>query len=534
MNGVQLKMKGNSASYARKLISQSPFYVGLLLVLKNYSVLPTIKFWMLDDWTVVELAQKTNVNAYTKIFGVFNGQLDIYGDTARFTPIGWVITGFKNFFFQDQSMYWYLFNLLLVIISYSAAFGILKQIQNYFRVNELFAPVVSLLFALHITFNPGVHDVFDRLGTPESITFTFSLVLFLVLVKTFTSQNISFYWVMSNLAFILIVGCKENSIFFLPFMFLYGVLLVAKIGYRLALIPMFISFGFTLWVIGGFLPFILKTSTDVYGNSRSANGLTSILSKSISSPYVNMGLLLAGGLGFLIIIFVKSNKVRVVLLLHVAFLELAVLCNFVYFNGNIQANYRVIFYLCFWLLVLLAYVVILVMLGRYSQNSLSFNAVSVGLALLALYSWSDYSSETIAQIHKRAEVTQTFHSDIDRIIETIEKADSMGQKSQVIIFVKYGFDFESVRSTIVYLKNENKEAGYFLRFVDHKETGFPQTLKDELYRFAREGNEEWGISPNVDFSQGQNPKVKNVCVVWEPLLESPKECSTKILVRWRS
>ena len=527
-------MKGNFALYTRKFISNSPFFLGLLLVLKNYSVLPTTKFWMLDDWTVVELAQKTNESALTKIFGVFNGQLDIYGDTARFTPIGWIITGFKNYFFQDQSMYWYLFNLLLVCISYCAAFGILKQIQNYFSVNELIAPAISLLFALYITFNPGVHDVFDRLGTPESITFTFSLVLFFMLAKTFTSQNISFYWIMSNLTFILIVGCKENSVFFLPFMFFYGVSLVGKIGYRLALIPMFITFAFTTWVIGGFLPFILKTSTDVYGNSRSANGITSILSKSISSPFVNMGLLLAGGLGLLIIAFVKGKKVKAMLLLHVAFLELVVLSNFVYFNGNIQANYRIVFFLCFWLLILLTYVAILLILGRNRQNNLGFNIVSICLALLALFSWSDYSSETITQIHQRAEVTQTFHSDIDKVVETIEKGDSIGLKSQVVIFVKYGFDFESVRSTIVYLKNENKKVEYFLRFVNYKETGFPQTLKDELYRFASEGNVEWGISPNADFLQGQNSKVNNVCVFWEPLLESPKECSAKILVRWRS
>jgi len=527
-------MQSNIALITRKFIEHSPFYIGLLLVLKNYSILPSIKFWMLDDWTVVETAQNSNMAASAKILGTFSAQLDLYGDTARFTPIGWVITGLKNFFFQDQSIYWYLFNLFLVCISYSAAFGILRQIQIRFGVNALLAPAISLLFALYITFNPGVHDVFDRLGTPESITFSFSLILLFTLVKTFNSQNKSFYWIISNLVFIMIVGCKENSIFFLPFMIFYAILLVVKIGYRLALIPMFISVGFTMWVIGGFLPFILNTSTDVYGNSRSADGLSTILSKSVSSPFVNMGLLLAGGLAILIAFLVKKYKVKAILFFHVSALQLVVICNFLYFNGNIQANYRIIFYLCFWLLILLTYVIILIIAGEKTKDSRIFNAFLIFIAALAFFSWPDYSSEGIVKIKQRADITRTFHADIDRVVKAIQKSDSIGLRSQVIIYVKYGFDFESVRSTIVYLKNESKEAEYFLRFEDNPETGFPQTLKSELYRFASEGNEEWGISPTTKFSKVQNPIINNVCVFWEPLLESPRDCSAKILVRWRS
>jgi hypothetical protein len=527
-------VKNNVGRFTRKFIINSPFYIGLLLVLKNYSVLPTIEFWMLDDWTVVETAQNSNVSASAKILGTFNAQLNIYGDNARFTPIGWVITGLKNFFFQDQSMYWYLFNLLLVCISYIAAFGVLKQIQSRFGVNEMIAPSISLLFALYITFNPGVHDVFDRLGTPESITFTFSIVLLFMLVKTFNSQNVSIYWIMSNLVFILIVGSKENSIFFLPFMIFYGILLVVKIGYQLALIPIFISIGFTMWVIGGFLPFILNTSTDVYGNSRSANGLVTILSKSASSQYVHVGLILAGGLGIFILFFVKNYKVKAILFFHVFFLQLVVICNFLYFNGNIQANYRIMFYLCFWLLSLLTYVASLIMVGEKRISSRAFSTILIFLAVLAFSSWSGYSSEGIIKINQRAEITRTFHADIGRVVDAVEKGDSDGLKNQVIIFVKYGFDFESVRSTIVYLKNETKEAEYFLRFEDNPESGFPQTLKNELFRFAREGNQEWGISPNAKFSYRQNSIVNNVCVFWEPLLESPRDCSANILVRWRS
>jgi len=527
-------VKNSTGLFTRKLVIYSPFYIGLFLVLKNYSVLRTIEFWMLDDWSIVETAQKSNVSASAKIFGTFSAQLNTYGDNARFTPIGWVITGLKNFLFQDQSMYWYSFNLLLICISYSAAFGILKQIQDRFDLNELIAPSISLLFALYISFNPGVHDVFDRLGTPESITFTFSLVLLFMLVKTFNYQNTSFYWVMSNLMFLLIVGCKENSIFFLPFMILYGILLVVKIGYRLALFPMFISIGFTIWVIGGFLPFILNSSTDVYGNSRSANGLITSLSKSVSSPFVSMGLWLAGGLGILILVLVKNYKVKAILFFHVIFLQLIVICNFIYFNGNIQANYRIMFYLCFWLLSLLTYIVVLVIIDENSRDSRIFSTILIFIAGFALLSWSDYSSEAITKINQRADSTRTFHADINRVVEAIEKNDLLGLKSQVIIFVKYGFDFESVRSTIVYLKNESREAGYFLRFEDNPETGFPLTLKNELFRFARDGNDEWGISPNAKFSYGQNSMVNNVCVFWEPLLESPRGCSAKILVRWRS
>jgi hypothetical protein len=174
------------------------------------------------------------------------------------------------------------------------------------------------------------------------------------------------------------------------------------------------------------------------------------------------------------------------------------------------------------------------MVGEKRISSRAFSTILIFLAVLAFSSWSGYSSEGIIKINQRAEITRTFHADIGRVVDAVEKGDSDGLKNQVIIFVKYGFDFESVRSTIVYLKNETKEAEYFLRFEDNPESGFPQTLKNELFRFAREGNQEWGISPNAKFSYRQNSIVNNVCVFWEPLLESPRDCSANILVRWRS
>lgn len=528
--GNQVSSKLNAKNIAQGF----PFLLGLFVIIKSYKVLTNIEFWMLDDWAVVEISQNSSINAYTKVFGSLNANLDIYGESSRFTPIGWVITGLKNQLFQDESSYWYSFNLILILFSYVAAFSVVHKIQINFQVNRNIASIVSLVFALYLCLNPGIHDSFDRLGTPESITFTLSIVLLSTLANSILSQHTICYWVISNVVFIGLVGTKENTIFYLPYMFFVGALLWGKSVKRNIVIPLLLSFSFTIWVIGGFLPYLLSSNQDVYGNDRSANGLRNVFFQSLESSYVKPGMVLTIFAIFLILTLHIQKRVKRQLIIGLFMLQIIVVSNFMYFNGNIQANYRIIFYFCFWLLLLSVYTIFLMYVHQRQKNSNIYPKALVGIAIIAMGFIPTYSSEMLIKIKSRADITRSFQDDIDRVAQNLSSVVKKGAKNQVLIYVNNGFDFESVRATIVYLKNKSVQADYFLKFTNKEEFGFPLSLRAELMRFAKEGNQEWNISSNEVFSLDRLPSVINTCVFWERIPGQYEICDKKFYIRWQS
>ena len=168
---------------------------------------------------------------------------------------------------------------------------------------------------------------------------------------------------------------------------------------------------------------------------------------------------------------------------------------------------------------------------RFNKSFL-YTIITVIIFALSFHFYDNYKLVT-SQIEARSKVTQTFNHDITEVAQYIDNAVAYGTKPQVVIFVKHGFDFESVRATVVYLKNETKNGEFFLKFEEKTETGFPLSLRNELKRFAKEGNIEWGITPSSEFISNKIKSTSNICLYWELPLKSWPLCDTETLIRWR-
>lgn len=264
------------------------FFIFLTVILIIYG-LNLFSWWgVIDDHQIVQYLGTDQNLRFNELLSVI-GETEIvkFGNTLRYRPSYYVLRVLETFIWGSNVWVWYLFRIFSYTYFCYIFFSILKNFFN--RYEAFFIVLLSMLFHFW-------GDIFARLGPAEFYCVLGTALLFhgfLLIYEHKLSSDFAPLLLMVLGCFIT-VGSKENFVF-VPILFGYLIWILKEHGYQLKIftgIALALAFGFSLFVILGFLPSVLGHGKDIYNNSASISifSLLKLLASSRSFVFAMLTL----------------------------------------------------------------------------------------------------------------------------------------------------------------------------------------------------------------------------------------------------
>jgi hypothetical protein len=497
------KIELNSVTKASYLIT----FVIFMFVNINYLM---IEFWILDDWNMVEWLNGKDFLPLNQAIIHLEQSLKRYGSYPRFTPIYDLSLGLRASIFGNLAFLWYSFNFLLLTLTFFFAYKAANIQMN--TNNKFFGNTVPLSFAIIMTTNPILPSAYGRLGTPEPILYFCAIALIYSCLNKEKKGTMVLF--LSSILLIISMGVKENGIFLFAFWLIIWRRNSSKMVMKIFSLSLVLVFG--LFILGGFIPAILKNGHDIY------NKPLSIFDRISGMSEIRMSIFLIFGFIMTLFIYLNFSKITSETKLISIFLLVGCLFEYLFFAGNLSGHYRCLSFIYVAYLSLIALSICLQNVKLRQSSGIMFNGILLILVFLSV-------EKTRDEIEIRRMNSEVFQKSIEDISQVLKRP---GAHEQTIVLIpQKGADLELIRSTVVYVRDVAPNLKFFILSDFRNEKGFALYLQGLIRQMEEFGSLEYGISARSELPFMH----KSTCIAWEETgaIDKSGNCNTSILIRWK-
>ncbi len=499
------------------------------------------QFGLIDDHMIISFLGSDKVYLFNDIVVYLKDFFSGYG-SDRYRPTYYLLKHTETFLFQADPSLWYASRIVMTSIAiFFISHTVSKISLSVAKNRSYFVPYILLVFTILVIINfEFVNDITTRLGPGESYLFPLTAIgLYAGYKSLVEDENI---WAYALLCFIFLIGLgiKENFyIFIVPITYVY----IKKIRYLTVpkrtsfSILYLITLSIFLWFMLGIVRNFLKTSSDIYGNSRSLGLFVATLMENRYFLYSILPLIL------LVLILVKNfvkqrvKKVNLNSYIFSAVLGVLILSSETFFYQNYIYNdkfgtprYSTFSALAFSMISLTLIIRIQNEVQNIFQTSKFVNYIFqlkpyflvfstiliITTNLSTLLNYRNTSFNNSLKLNKEMDSVRLGGAYLDKL-----------KSSQINIVVNEPHHYEYLYSIAVfsrfYSNNESKIFATIQINVDALETGFKRELALGMMNWSTEGNPLNTISPTVL----QNEKDKIICLLM-PGVSSPNFCTLDV------
>lgn len=487
-------------SAAAAFVSYSPLLKAQLGYIDDHEFLTFLRVSQAGVSGIPEMLESTEVGHY--------------GDTARFRPVYYSLRAFETIIHGTDGFQWYLTRLTLFsLVIGTFVFLVQSSLQSTSRKNWT-SIIVTAGFASFILLMPAWSDVASRLG-PSELYMAAGIGILLLGAKIYlTGNRATVSSILIVTGFMLAAGSKENAIS-LQYLVIALVVFGWTSGFNKINLLMTLAFSlaFTLFVSLGFLPFVLRSGKDVYGQSRS---LATFIQVAMSNAY--FWITVAAVLVSLLILRKAPTAAnprpqtlsRILLILTPFILvitELYSYQNAIIGSEFIPARYGVVTEISALAAVLYAVVQVKSLSSKQTFTWLTF-IFATGYTTVLFFSFIPSATQTYSRAQQNADYLNYQYAAITQVANQLNSSDT----DQVVYIVDEPYDYEKIFASRLFLENlSGKNLKFFLQnSLDSLQAdSVTQPLVDDLATRSESGYNEWRVLPF-----GQLEKTKDIACVY--------------------
>ena len=440
------------------------------------------QWWLIDDHDIFAFIgnyeTKVGFSDYWNII-LNKTEVGAFGNFPRYRPSYYMLRTLELIIWQDNPFLWYAFRILILLLFVIAIYNFLAKYLSY---------ITSFLFVLWVFSYNYWSDIFSRMG-PAEIYGTLGFSLVLLGAKSKIEDRIKNKWVslFFYLGIIIMIGAKENFLYFFLIPFFYIIFLIKKNRHRGEIIGFLISGGyFTLIVLSLFLYFA-NSKQDVYGNSTSIGSRLKIFVNILSFTETKMIFLMLISTSILVAANHLKNKLKInykMPAIYIIFFLGYYLLNYLFYNGNWPTSMRYDFP------GILAYqfIIFFLMVTLHSIFLKRIGFIYINIALILFLSFNvntkamgEIRISSLENIRRTTEFTEFLNTQ-----KEILKAD---KSKKIFLLMNDPFDFEPILSFerfLNYYKVPNKK--YVVINSFNKYNGLAESLFISLSNLSLKGN----------------------------------------------
>lgn len=432
-----------------------------------------------------------------------------YPEGERFRPVYYAIRVLESFMFGTSGGAYYTWRLTLVaVLLLAVTWTFYWSLSQFSSISRRSALLISSLAGLFFASSPSLDDIVTRLGPSELYALVGSTILIVAILRLCASQNHK--WAFQAVAFIgwvIAAGSKENFLI-LGVLFLFPLFqaLRKKQSWLPSLTLSLAAAGFGTYILSGFLPGVLDDDGDVYGQSRElfqALMALSVLPKFWMALLVSAVAIVATVYRRDVItnyFWVPLSLVPIFVIGSEAFFYQNEILKFGSFN---PARYGALTDYIFVASILTLIVLLdkLLMIRKFNEFQKMLPAVVAGALFLSsnpLGFAQDYFAASDRSAFLRAQFEQ---------IQSVSDQILGSQAIQTVIIIDQPYDFERLRSIILYLDflSADSTISHFAitEIPEGTYSALEIDLAQQLNRFSMEGDTDRGVSPLADFDANE-------------------------------
>ena len=498
------------------IYNKIPFSLGLFSVVVFYFPILSQKFWMLDDHNFVFWYYQEDGNFFRRFVSfLFETNFSDYPNGARFTPTLDFFFAIRTALLPNNPIYWYALNFIIALSIYTLIYLNFKHYMYQKASNILILNFAAALISSFSLCNSVGARVLGRLGTGETYAILFFVCGLYCLQRILVTPGMKTLWILLIVSQGLLIGSKENY-FWIPCFF--AILIIARLKETkkefsgLLFTYLGTTFFQVLLLILGILPSLLKTNSDIYGNSTSVTSSLQAIYGLFPLRYSQIFLVTL----FVITFLSHLHRIHSSIFALTIMATLFIFIDQVYYRGSINDHYlanRVV-----------AFVLLIVALIRVCMN-FSWRKFLIPIIVLSLFFAMQFSvfPKGKERLDAHAAATKSFSNGIQSILDSREK------HTQFIFVAQSAWDYESIFSVAKHLRANGDNRNFFINLSKDFPIAESSTF-DTFYQWAEEGVGENLYSPKAlydsnqqtvcGFSQQKNLKVtqcdRNVIISWLP------------------
>lgn len=436
----------------------SGFLLYLLLALPTlFSVtsrLPLLrgKLGLIDDHEYISFLARAGSG---ETFGAVLSSTEIgdYPNGERFRPVYYAFRVFEALLFQTEGLFYYGWRLFLLalLMSLLTLLGY-WVIRRYSRFGSATSALLASVFGLFYASSSSFDDIVTRLGPSElyallgAVTMLAGLIFFL---RAESKTHLPLITML--LGWIMAAGSKEN---FLALILLFPLLFLRQGSSsqvrRLALAVTAAGFGFGGFILSGFLPGVLDSDGDVYGQGRdllATFGAVSVLPKFWLSLFLAIVMFVISfsrvALRSLRLFSVISFTPSIVFLSEAFFYQNELMS----FGSFVPARYGALTDLAFLVSLMFALVFVANLLDKNAMETAQKYSTATFVVGLFLFSNPFGFVQDFFLASGKADYLSAQYQQIAQVGGFL----SEGQASQTVIIVDEPYDYERLMSVIIFL-----------------------------------------------------------------------------------
>ena len=527
---------------------------GLIVILAAataylYGPLVSAKFGLIDDHEILSYFGTKKTVSILDLPRILATQTEVgaWGHTERFRPVYYVFRILETVWHGLSPAAWYLTRMVIVaLVTAGLGFAAFRALNSgpASRARQVCSLIIAVVIGLLTLTVPAWSDIVMRLG-PSEIYVALGVMFFCVgLGEVWSHRERHFGWIIAVVGTVIIVGSKEDGLIVLPILAVVYVLRFPSARAKVTAITVgAIGLVFSMYVALGFLPAVLKSRSDVYGNGHSVGRFVREFWGNDFLVVVVVALVIAflGDIAFSVkpgrtdrsagtrLLAFLSRKPRAIICALCLYVVLAELFFYQsYFNDNSFAfgRYGLLTELATALAFATAAATAVEFLLRRRMSAIALvsiigTVVLVGLpptieqVTASVGTFRSLSASTAAQLDQQA-------AQIDRGISDVRRHPS----TQIVILVQSPSDYEPIVGLTSFLRLDDHITSIFLRPTLPKSPPPSEVeLVKQLNDFAAHGGwsqNGWRVLPKSDyvpskrttcFYFGSRPAVTSMCSV---------------------
>lgn len=382
-----------------------------------------------------------------------------WGTYQRFRPSYYTLRMMETALWRDNAKLWYGARYFMLVVS---------MYLLWLTLSHFFPKIVSYFFVFYLMTQPFWVDLWTRLGPSEIYTVP---ALFMFAYGILTNR----LWLIAA-GYLIAVGSKENFLFLLPCLLLYGGYLVYQKKITTKEIYTYIILViYTCWIVGGIYLGTSRTGADVYGTTISYSERLAMIYKYkryiVESRQIGPALLVFGVSFVGMIIAMYRSGIKQVLrnpVVHFLFFVMILLgiiaSQYLFYNNNFPTNMRYDFpvMILFPILQLVAVrMVIQVTPSKLKTIITPIIYLCLVIGLGYMITSRGYNLIREAAMHN-AQTTASFANKIDKISPLLKK----NQEIPLYFVSSHYLDYEPIVSVARYLDSRGVNNKFMLVYKD--------------------------------------------------------------------